>query len=386
MKARPLSAVPKLQKLSGQLAKLRNIPDGKWNIGVHPVLYRDNRESMGDHADDDQVIINVFDRLTGGKANKNRVYQNGDEMIELRLRPGDAYEMDGIMQQFYCHRVPKDHDYKNPTPEQIRRICVVLRTGQQKYFERDTGEACADLSPSKRIVYRSGCIPGLKEGFSYSRRELRKMNAHQLLQRGISGCKGSGADAIIISGKRNGDDDLDNLRYVAEWRIGANALAKSFLERSSIRVFRSLQYIRNNAALARTEQSKSTSRDSRNSSTSTTCTTKSKLYRYDGLYKIVQMKPPIDPKGTFEFFMIRQGTHFSHTVPKEVGRDRFRFGRGNSDKRKLCSSPTSVPTVFSKSFESTAHQCGIDVPAGIPWKLSWAKDYGPQELSWTLLH
>ena len=38
MKARPLSSVPKLQQLSKDLATLRDIPDGKWNIGVHPVL------------------------------------------------------------------------------------------------------------------------------------------------------------------------------------------------------------------------------------------------------------------------------------------------------------------------------------------------------------
>lgn len=38
MKARPLSSVPKLQQLSKDLADLRKIPDGKWNIGIHPVL------------------------------------------------------------------------------------------------------------------------------------------------------------------------------------------------------------------------------------------------------------------------------------------------------------------------------------------------------------
>ena len=69
MKARPLSKVPKLQQLSKELATLRQIPpigndsaseeegaiEGKWNIGIHPVLYRDSKDSMGDHADDDQV-------------------------------------------------------------------------------------------------------------------------------------------------------------------------------------------------------------------------------------------------------------------------------------------------------------------------------------------
>jgi hypothetical protein len=38
MKARPLSSVPKLQQLSKDVADLRNIPNGKWNIGIHPVL------------------------------------------------------------------------------------------------------------------------------------------------------------------------------------------------------------------------------------------------------------------------------------------------------------------------------------------------------------
>ena len=69
MKARPLSKLPKLQRLSKELATLRKLPlsgdksatekegtkEGKWNIGIHPVMYRDNRDSMGDHADDDQV-------------------------------------------------------------------------------------------------------------------------------------------------------------------------------------------------------------------------------------------------------------------------------------------------------------------------------------------
>mmetsp|Transcript_10962 Transcript_10962/g.27763 ORF Transcript_10962/g.27763 Transcript_10962/m.27763 type:complete len:123 (+) Transcript_10962:166-534(+) len=114
MKARPLSSMPKLQQLSKDMAVLRNIPNGKWNIGVHPVLYRDNKDSMGDHADDDQgetrilcllldsppaprkVVVKVFDKLTGGRRERDRVHQDGDEFIELRLRPGDAYEMDGV--------------------------------------------------------------------------------------------------------------------------------------------------------------------------------------------------------------------------------------------------------------------------------------------------
>ena len=43
-----------------------------------------------------KVVVKVFDKLTGGKRERDRVHQEGDEFIELLLRPGDAYEMDGV--------------------------------------------------------------------------------------------------------------------------------------------------------------------------------------------------------------------------------------------------------------------------------------------------
>ena len=92
------------------------------------------------------------------------------------------------MQEFYSHCVPKDNlskddeckDHKSEH-SRIRRMCVVLRTGQQKEFERDTGEACTDLAPRKAISYYHGPIANLKVGSSYTRRELQKMNAHQVI-------------------------------------------------------------------------------------------------------------------------------------------------------------------------------------------------------------
>ena len=91
------------------------------------------------------------------------------------------------MQECYSHCVPKDHDNsdakcvdKSNKSENFRRVCVVFRTGQQKYFERDTGEACSDLSPRKPIIYRYGHIASLKEGSTYTRRELQRMGAFQV--------------------------------------------------------------------------------------------------------------------------------------------------------------------------------------------------------------
>ena len=93
------------------------------------------------------------------------------------------------MQECYSHCVPKDTSTladrnsvvdNSANNENIRRICVVFRTGDQKYFDKDTGEACRDLSPRKPIVYRVGQVASLKEGSLYSRRELREVGAFQV--------------------------------------------------------------------------------------------------------------------------------------------------------------------------------------------------------------
>jgi alkylated DNA repair dioxygenase AlkB len=178
MKARPLSLLPQLDDLSKDLAEKRQIK--KWNIGVHPLLYRDSTDSIGDHADDDQgetcifcvvavgdprrrVRIHVFQKLTNRSG-----FQEGDEIIELFLGAGDAYEMDGVMQQSYSHCVPKmkrlqananTSENKVDINPLVQRICVVFRRGVEKYFARDTGTA-ARLQPKQPFEYTLGHIPG----------------------------------------------------------------------------------------------------------------------------------------------------------------------------------------------------------------------------------
>jgi hypothetical protein len=170
-----------------------------------------------------KVVVKVFDKLTcsivssdgndrggGGGSNglkKDRTYQEGDEYIELQLKPGDAYEMDGPMQKSYSHCVPKDRQHhprdgnkkeksvnnnddkvsenmvKNDSNSKAtakRRICVVLRTGQQKNFEKDTGTGILDLSPRKGVTYYIGDIATLKEGYMYKRKQLQDKGAFQV--------------------------------------------------------------------------------------------------------------------------------------------------------------------------------------------------------------
>lgn len=83
------------------------------------------------------------------------------------------------MQKSYSHSVPKDNGASGRTVSS-RRMCVVFRTGIQKCFEKDTGEACLNLLPKKAMSYTYGHVDGLKEGCFYTRRELLRMNAFQV--------------------------------------------------------------------------------------------------------------------------------------------------------------------------------------------------------------
>lgn len=131
MKARPLHLLPHLQEFSLWLKGMFGVPC--WNIGVDVVSYRDGRDSIGFHADNDQeeelivtVLITsppkprrvIFKRMpeaekgkklrnhNGRNLNSNRKTepsqpekrarpQDGDEEFELWLSAGDAYSMDG---------------------------------------------------------------------------------------------------------------------------------------------------------------------------------------------------------------------------------------------------------------------------------------------------
>ena len=75
-----------------------------WNIGVNPVLYRDGKDKMGYHADDDQGETKILTVVVESPSSPRRVrikvkgsheLEHGDEELELYLGAGDAYEMDG---------------------------------------------------------------------------------------------------------------------------------------------------------------------------------------------------------------------------------------------------------------------------------------------------
>jgi alkylated DNA repair dioxygenase AlkB len=112
MKSRPLHEMTEIQKLSVDMQKIYTADDGcYWNIGVNPVLYRDGRDRMGYHADDDQgeeIILTVLvsspvdatRRISIRRYHfKSKGNMDGDEELELMLDAGDAYSMDGKQNQ-----------------------------------------------------------------------------------------------------------------------------------------------------------------------------------------------------------------------------------------------------------------------------------------------
>lgn len=55
MKSVPLKRFPKLERLSREMAKMVGI--SKWNIGVNPVLFRNQQDSMGEHSGESPSMI-----------------------------------------------------------------------------------------------------------------------------------------------------------------------------------------------------------------------------------------------------------------------------------------------------------------------------------------
>ena len=297
MKGRPLSLLPHVQELAKDMEATlmhdylnENIVDESmlefgacfWNVGVNPVLYRDGRDRIGFHADDDQGEQLILSALVSSPAETTRRISirsrhskksgnvEGDEQFELYMDAGDAYSMDGVLQKHYEHGVPSDQKSVDGSPGgQQKRIAIVFRRGQQVDQQNDSGQPFASLQPRVPVPYKIGSIQGLQEGLTYTRVQLNDMYAHRSQQRGISGNQLVGCDAIIVSGLRHdglGKDQLFRLDYGASSKEGALSVLKSYTEEIPIRVFRSSVLRSPYKALSKT--------------TSPAC------YRYDGLYKV----------------------------------------------------------------------------------------------------
>jgi len=197
MKSKPLNAeqFPALNCIARWLKKICRVPD--WNIGINPVYYRDGNDHIGFHADNDQGEEKIMSVLVQSppkdrkveiwpkesktkKRGKNgkRSISHGDKRIQLFLRAGDGYDMNGEMQKHYVHGVPKDKSQVGT--EQMNRSVIVFRHGREKQYLKDSG-TLANLEPRDCTVSANfgRSIDGLEEGSLYSRQQLLDMKAHR---------------------------------------------------------------------------------------------------------------------------------------------------------------------------------------------------------------
>ena len=100
-----------------------------------------------------------------------------------------------------------------------------------------------------------------------------------MAQKGISGNKDFGCDAIIVYGARKDeggrcDDNLSTLEYWAETRVGGGSILTNMVNNNPIRVFRS-SVLPNPYQAVEDNQIKKVSAPA--------------VYRYDGLYQVTEV-------------------------------------------------------------------------------------------------
>ena len=283
-----VASIPGLKDVGDQAAKAAGIGDSveEFGTGCHVNLFRNGNDHIPKHADDTQgekcifTIITLADPVrplilepkgAGGKGKQKREYRTGDFVLTLLPAVGDAYYMDAKVQEDFLHSVPK---VVNSTLSG-RRCSLVFRQGCRKTAlpgqQLDNGKVPTNLDGDPTLTdeqrYPFGpMLDVLEYGNVYSRKELLELKAFSNMHGGISGNQERGCDAIVVAKQRHGDD-FNQLTYSASSNQRGKAMYRTYTAgHNLIRVFRSTSLPSCYRALSKE---------------------KTQMYRYDGLYKIV---------------------------------------------------------------------------------------------------
>ena len=146
MKAEPFASIPSVAMLGYEVARYNNLPQDQWKIGVDVIMYRNECDGIGWHADEHQgenVIFTVVlesPLISGGQTSrpvkvKSKSMMLDDEYFEINACAGDAYVMNQKMQSEYLHSIPK----KKTTLG--RRTVLVFRNGITQTVLKDSGHS-----------------------------------------------------------------------------------------------------------------------------------------------------------------------------------------------------------------------------------------------------
>ena len=306
MKGVPPGQFPTLIELS-ERAKL-TCDVSKWKIGINPIVYRAGNDRIGGHADNDQGESCIFAVILSGEKcrpvhiypnNKKCQLEHGDERIILYAQTGDAYQMDGKLQENYFHCVKRDKPENHN-----QRVVIIFRDGRKVLLRRDTGQPVTDFKPRIPDSVRFGSlIPGLIEGHLYSRHELLTQSFHYGRQRGISGNRRDGCDAIIVSGMSEPmQDEFHTFFYSATAKVGGEALLFSSENQIRVRVFRSSSYEHD---LRAKRPALSTA------------------YRYDGVYRVQLFRRPGKCEGSPFVFVLSRCEKGTNSTTNRLSSNEF---------------------------------------------------------------
>jgi hypothetical protein len=87
------------------------------------------------------------------RPNKSNSLSDGDEEIELFIGEGDAYAMDGLMQEGYEHCLPKKENVNS------HHLVMIFRHGAVRYVSGDNGEHIIEWA--RRNKQSTGMADGL---------------------------------------------------------------------------------------------------------------------------------------------------------------------------------------------------------------------------------
>lgn len=310
MMAQPLSHVPQIDLLAGDLAELYRLPEKEWNIGATLVCYRNGEDHMtwSSNVEQGEVLIlciivesQTCTRPILIRPKDNAPLQDGDEEIIVFVGQGDAYEMDGTsfffllniikivmfptnirlirikgtMQLYYEHCIPKKED--DPF---AKRTVVVFRHGKQNdvmfdtgipVFDNDQTDVHTDFATSSTVNFGHPSSDIIEGKEVYTKEMLIQSGAHHFERRWVSGTMRDGCDSILVERQDlllREDDGLCWLQITSARHEGGAALYQSFTNKTPIRVFRSSDLDSRYAPDVYQDEVGQT------------------LYRYDGLYAV----------------------------------------------------------------------------------------------------
>lgn len=268
------------------------VPDNSNQILFMNVVYMCGKQyHINWHADNNQGEANVLSvvvqsegrvvELRSNSQDKNGNERPTQETIALYLNKGDAYMMCGDIQEHYQHRVPmmaECRKYSNVWPAikhaaesapESARVSFVFRSIDRRKVRNDSGIPVESLIPKEKKKHYVGQHPSIEEGALHKRVRLCEMGVHRMNDKGVSGDQKDGADAIVISSQdktKREEDRFVRFLYTSSKKQGALAQMKSFVNGSVVRVFRSYNATKYGSAGGK----------------------ENRLYRYDGLYRILQ--------------------------------------------------------------------------------------------------